>query len=166
MSAEDGSAGNASEPSPLRPYLSLPGDGPAWDEPAAANPSFSKHARETTHRFTAGSAARLPPYLMTGGRARPIDEGLELEAQVVATGAGRGDLDQLSFESRDIVALCAHPLAVAEIASRLALQVGVTRVLVSDLVTTGHLAIRRPRLDVADRTDLMDRVIQGLQEIP
>jgi hypothetical protein len=101
-----------------------------------------------------------------GGRARPIDEGLELEAQVIATGAGRGDLAQLSFESRDIVALCAQPLAVAEIAIRLGLQVGVTRVLVSDLVTTGHLAIRRPHLDAGGRADVIDQVIRGLQEIP
>ena len=114
----------------------------------------------------AGTAARLPPYLLTGGRARPIDEGLELEAQVIATGAGRGDLAQLSFESRDIVASCAQPLAVAEIAIRLGLQVGVTRVLVSDLVTTGHLAIRRPHLDAGSRGDVIDRVIRGLQEIP
>ncbi len=125
---------------------------PGWDETGDANAS--------------GTAARLPPYLLTGGRARPIDEGLELEAQVIATDAGRGDIAQLSFESRDIVTLCAQPLAVAEIAIRLGLQVGVTRVLVSDLVTTGHLAVRRPHLDAGSRADVIERVIQGLQEIP
>ncbi len=157
MNVEDGSVGGAGGPSRLRPYLSAPSDRPgregtsdADDEKAAAT----------------AAAARLPPYLLTGGRARPIDESLELEAQVVATGAGRGDLGQLSFETRDIVALCARPLAVAEIAIRLGLQLGVTRVLVSDLVTTGHLAVRRPHLDGGSRADVIERVIQGLQEIP
>jgi hypothetical protein len=155
MTMGDGSAGESTGPSRLRPYLSVPSDQPGWEETGDADGERA-----------AGRAARLPPYLLTGGRARPIDEGLELEAQVIATGAGRGDLAQLSFESRDIVALCAQPLAVAEIAIRLGLQVGVTRVLVSDLVTTGHLAIRRPHVDAGSRSDVIDRVIRGLQEIP
>jgi hypothetical protein len=156
MTTEDGSVGNVAGPSRLRPYLSVPEDEPGWAE--SPDPDADGPASPT--------AARLPPYLMTGGRARPINEGLELEAQVVATGAGRGDMAQLSFESRDIVALCGQPLAVAEIAGRLGLQIGVTRVLVSDLVTTGHLAVRRPQLDAASQVDVIERVIRGLQEIP
>jgi len=156
MTSDDASPPGAAEPSRLRPYLST--DAPQDWDPAAD--SQARHAAATDH------PARLPPYLLTGGRARPIDEGLEIEAQVVATAAGRGDLAQLSFESGDIVAECDEPLALAEVAARLGLHLGVTRVLVSDLITTGHLAVRRPEVDRRRRAQIIERVIRGLQEIP
>jgi len=108
---------------------------------------------------------RIPPYLLTRGRVRPADESLELEAQVVATDAGQAGLDQLTFEPHDIVALCAHPYAVAEVAARLGLHLGVTRILVGDLVVSGHLSVRRPERDLHRRADIIERVIRGLDAI-
>jgi hypothetical protein len=141
--------------SPLRPYLSTTAEVPEWDDEAAA-PDQSAGGDD---------AARLPPYLLTGGRARPIDADLEIEAQVVATPAGLGDLRRLTFENRDIVALCEQPLAIAEVAGRLSLHLGVTRVLVSDLVTTGHLFVRRPDVNRGRRLQIIERVIRGLEQI-
>ncbi len=108
---------------------------------------------------------RLPPYLLTGGRARPIDDNLEIEAQVMTTVAGRGELPRLHFEIRDIVALCAEPHAVAEVAVRLGMHLGVARVLVGDLVATGHLTVRRPELDPTMRAQIIERVIRGLDNL-
>jgi len=54
------------------------------------------------------------PYLITGGRARPVDA-LRVEAQVMSTWEGRTALDRLAFEHRDVVALCLRPLAVVEV---------------------------------------------------
>jgi hypothetical protein len=108
----------------------------------------------------------VPPYLLTGGRARPVDESLEMEAQVLTTAAGRGELTRLHFEPRDIVELCAaQPHAVAEVAVELGLHLGVARVLVGDLVAVGYLAVRRPERDRAARAEILERVIRGLDSI-
>jgi Protein of unknown function (DUF742) len=114
---------------------------------------------------TGDSGVRLPPYLLTGGRARPVDDNLEIEAQVVATPAGRGQLVRLQFENHDIVALCEQPFAVVEIAGRLGLHLGVARVLVGDLVALGYLSVRRPEIDPALRAQIIERVIRGLDRI-
>jgi uncharacterized protein DUF742 len=108
---------------------------------------------------------RIPPYVLTGGRVRPIDDSLELEAQVVTTDAGRANLPRLSFETYEIVSLCDQPYAVAEVAALLGLHVGVTRILVGDLVLTGYLSLRRPERDAHLRADIIERVIRGLDAI-
>ena len=127
---------------------------------------------ESHHQTLDGSVpsgfdpTRIPPYLQTGGRVRPIDDSLELEAQVVATDAGRANLQRLSFETYDIVSLCDRPYAVAEVAAKLGLHLGVTRILVGDLVLTGQLSVRRPEKDAHLRADIIERVIRGLDAIP
>jgi hypothetical protein len=57
------------------------------------------------------------------------------------------------------------PMAVAEVAARLRLHLGVTRVLVSDLLVLGHLTVRRPEVVFQRSSDIIQRVIQGLQSI-
>ena len=46
------------------------------------------------------------PYLMTAGRAEPENEPIEIEAQVLTSQLGMASYDALTFEHRDIVALC------------------------------------------------------------
>jgi hypothetical protein len=69
------------------------------------------------------------------------------------------------FEHRDIVALCERPLAIAEIAARLGLHLSVARVLASDLITAGYLAVRRPDVGLHQDAQIIERVIRGLQAI-
>jgi Protein of unknown function (DUF742) len=110
--------------------------------------------------------ARVPPYLLTGGRARPVDENLAIEAQVLTTLAGRADIPTLQFEVRDIVVACDdEPLAVVEVASKLGLHLGVARVLVGDLVASGHLMVQRPLIDPTRRVEIIERVIRGLDNL-
>ncbi|MGH3881133.1 MAG: DUF742 domain-containing protein [Actinophytocola sp.] len=113
----------------------------------------------------ADDVSGLRPYLLTSGRVRPIDESLEIEAQVVATAQGLADCERLAFEHRDIVALCAEPASVAEIAARLGLHIGVTRVLVGDLAALGYLAVLRPEAGLHRDVDTIERVIRGLESI-
>jgi hypothetical protein len=120
---------------------------------------------EDSEEIVRTEPVRVPPYLITGGRSRPVDDSLEIEAQVMATGAGQTDVQRLTFENRDIVVLCAQPLAVAEVAARLGLHLGVTRILVGDLVATGHLSVRRPERDTRSRAEIIERVIRGLGNI-
>ena len=106
----------------------------------------------------------LRPYLLTSGRAQPIDQSLEIEAQV-STSAHHATQQNLSFEHKDIVELCRTTMSVAEIAAMLDLHIGVTRVLVADLVALGYVEVRRP--DTAPEQDLsiLERVIRGLEAI-
>jgi hypothetical protein len=104
--------------------------------------------------------AAVRPFLVTSGRTSGDSE-IPMEAQVVVTTEGRGVQQWLTFEYRDIVNLCTQPLAVAEIAARLSLHLGVIRVLVSDLRQHGIVTTFAPEgnLDV----DIIMRVINGLR---
>jgi hypothetical protein len=69
---------------------------------------------------------RVRPYAMTGGRTRPTDHDLEIEA-LVATAAMGQQAPRHTVEQRAIAALCRDVLSVAEVAARLHLPIGVTR---------------------------------------
>jgi hypothetical protein len=100
------------------------------------------------------------PFLVTSGRTES-QANIPMEAQVVLTPEGRGAQQWLTFEYRDIVGLCNEPLAVAEIAARLSLHLGVTRVLVGDLQEHGIVTTYRPEADFD--VDTILRVINGLR---
>jgi hypothetical protein len=107
----------------------------------------------------------LRPYLLTGGRVRPVDTTLEIEAQVVTTQTGYRTIDTQVYEQRDILELCLEPHAVVEVGARLGLHVGVVRVLVGDLLALGYLAVRRPEAVPHRNVQILERVIRGLQAI-
>ena len=103
------------------------------------------------------------PYYMTGGRARPTQDDLEIEALVSTTAMGERS-PKLTVEQRAIIALCRDLLSVAEVSARLDLPLGVTRVLVGDMAAEGMVIVHRPT-SVGDRPDLalLQRVLYGLQ---
>jgi hypothetical protein len=78
------------------------------------------------------------PFLVTGGRTRPLQDGLRVETMVSAPPAALSA--PLRFELRRIVELCQRPVAVAEVAVRLGLPLGVARVLIADLANDGYVA--------------------------
>ncbi|MFC7484904.1 DUF742 domain-containing protein [Luedemannella flava] len=113
----------------------------------------------------ADAASLLRPYLQTSGRVEAADDELEIEAQVVTSAYGLNSFGRLAFEHRDIVALCATTMSVAEVAARLALHIGVAKVLVADLAALGCLVVERPDPEPADDLDMIERVIRGLEGI-
>jgi hypothetical protein len=76
-------------------------------------------------------AARVRPFVVTGGRTRPRHDGLRIESLVLAT--ARAQTVALRFEQRQLVELAQRAVSLAELAARLAVPIGVARVLVSDL---------------------------------
>jgi hypothetical protein len=109
------------------------------------------------------------PYTVTGGRTRPADDDLELET-LVQTVAGKDEqVAGLGREHRSIAALCREFVSVAEIAGRLDLLLGVTRVIVGDLALQGVVVLHRPQAMVADADPppvaLLERVLDGLRNI-
>ena len=109
------------------------------------------------------------PYTVTGGRTRPAHDDLELETLVQTVTGIDEQLAELGREQRSIVALCREVASVAEIAGRLDLLLGVTRVIVADLALQGVVVLYRPQATVADAdlppVELLERVLHGLKNI-
>jgi len=97
------------------------------------------------------------PFLLTGGRTRPVRDDLRVESLIQSQG---GVLPgSLRFEGRRIYEVCRQPTSIAEIAAALGVPLGVTRVLVSDLIAEGYASLvvnERPSLAMLER--ILDRV--------
>jgi Protein of unknown function (DUF742) len=77
------------------------------------------------------------PFMLTGGRTRPVRDGLRIETLLRALPAALSA--PLRFEARRIVELCQRPMSLADLAVGLGTPLGVTRVLVADLLVDGYL---------------------------
>jgi hypothetical protein len=129
-------------------------------------PYIANQREEPQPAAGAGSeVSPVRPFIITSGRAEPIDETLEIEAQVETTEFGMRSGPLLAFERRDIVALCARTMSVAEVGARLGLQIGVVRVLVAELAAAGYLLVSRPSSQLSQDLDLIERVIRGFEAI-
>jgi len=108
---------------------------------------------------------RARPYTLTGGRTQPRIE-LPIEVTVETLNA---EFDWAPGDVRTaIVQLCYDRPSIAEISSYAALPIGVTRVLVADLVESGHLRVHATLTDhstVADRRRLIERTLDGLRAL-
>ncbi|MFB4320450.1 DUF742 domain-containing protein [Actinomadura sp. 21ATH] len=106
--------------------------------------------------------ALVRPHVVTGGRAHPSRNVFDLVTLVVAVS---DRLTGLSPEQRAIVALCrGGALSVVEIAGHLRLPVGVTRVLLSDLMDSGHVTTRAAAQAARPtRTEILQEVLDGLR---
>ncbi|HEV3357437.1 MAG TPA: DUF742 domain-containing protein [Pseudonocardiaceae bacterium] len=107
------------------------------------------------------------PYAWTEGRTRAHIQ-VAIEAIVQISPSGR----TLPYNHADprsvVVRLCREPQSLAEIGARLALPIGVARVLVSDLVAAELLIVRNTLTEessLAQRRDLLERVLDGLHTL-
>jgi hypothetical protein len=103
------------------------------------------------------------PYVVTDGRAHPTRNTLDLVTLV--TSLGSRPPAGLSPEKRRVVELCrGGALSVAEVAGHLALAISVTKVLISDLIDSGHITARAPipRTQSPD-AHILQEVLDGLR---
>lgn len=109
-----------------------------------------------------GDAGRMVrPYAVTGGRTSPTNQ-LDLLSMVVAT--GRQATQVIEPDHLFLLSLCQQPSSVAEIAARLRLPAGATKVLVSDLVDWGAVRASEPATEAnASNRILLERLLDGLQ---
>ncbi len=107
------------------------------------------------------------PYALTGGRTRSRGSNLPLETLITATDDGRSAIPKLSPEEKQIVLLCARPLSIAEISARLAVPLGVARVLAGDMRADGLVEAHRSPVtdDAEDLKSVLERVLDGLQSL-
>nr|CEL15536.1 hypothetical protein [Kibdelosporangium sp. MJ126-NF4]CTQ98202.1 hypothetical protein [Kibdelosporangium sp. MJ126-NF4] len=100
--------------------------------------------------------------MVTGGRSHPTRNTFDVVTVVVAT---REQVSGLSPEKRRLMELCrGGALSVAEVAAHLSLPISVVKVLLSDLLDSGHIATHAalPRTIRPDLQLLKD-VLDGLR---
>jgi hypothetical protein len=102
------------------------------------------------------------PFTLTGGRTRGVGVAVAVET-IVAQSRTPSVAVTLGPVEAEIWRLADQHPSAAEIATRLDLPFGVVRVLVSDLVATGHLYVGRtaPVRDV----NLIERLIDGVRSL-
>jgi hypothetical protein len=98
------------------------------------------------------------PFVMTGGRTRPIDSSLRMETMVRAVA---GINASFTFEHKQIVECCEEARSIAEIAASISTPLGVAIVLVADLVGQGCLeeySSDPVEIELSALTRMIDRV--------
>lgn len=114
------------------------------------------------------------PYALVRGRTRSSSAALALEALVTTTEDGSRAATDQTREQRRILELClTRPQSIAEISALLDLPLGVTRVLVGDLLAAGHAelhttaALANPAAPDGPLTDLalLKRVLEHVQRL-
>jgi hypothetical protein len=82
------------------------------------------------------------PFIVSGGRTRPLQDNLRIETLVSAPPALLSA--PLNFEARRIAQLCQTPKSIAEIAVTLGVPIGVAKVLVADLAMARAVICHQP----------------------
>jgi hypothetical protein len=108
----------------------------------------------------------IRPYVITQGRTRASGVRLALEAPVRANSDAAALAPDATPESLRIVALCAEPMSLAELAARLTLPVGVVRVLVADLSASGVVSVGEAvPPEAATDVRLLERLLDGIRAL-
>ena len=122
---------------------------------------------ELDSRASADQPILVRPYTLTAGRT-DSRVNLPLEAPVEAVVADKPPRWPGNDVRAQICALCENSPSVAEIAAHLSLPVGVARVLIGDLVSSGHLRVHTTLSDqstIDERRELIGRTLRGLRAL-
>lgn len=110
--------------------------------------------------------ALVRPYAVTRGRTEPQRD-IAIEAVLVTTARGKQEARFAGRDKQVIASLCdGRAQSLAEIAAYTRLPLGVSRVLVADMVADGLLALHNPvEAQSGDRMELLERVLSGLRRL-
>ena len=106
------------------------------------------------------------PYAVTRGRTEPTRD-IAIEALLQTSERGH-HAQHPNRDQRRIVNLCRdRPQSLAEISAHLGLPLGVVRVLVADMISADMLVLHdvADGGDIADRIDVLERVLVGLHRL-
>ena len=108
-------------------------------------------------------------YTLTGGRAAPTTDEFDPVTLVVSECAPTA---AMQYEHAAILSMCLQPTAVVEIAAELRLPVGVTTVVLSDLLAAGKITVRHPHpgpdwepWNSLPDTAILEKVLVGLRNL-
>ncbi|MCW2898947.1 MAG: hypothetical protein JWO67_1212 [Streptosporangiaceae bacterium] len=106
------------------------------------------------------------PYAMTRGRTRPRGDAFDLMSVVAVTGRMPYDSRRLSPEHLRILSLCRAPTPVVDVASDLAVPLGVARVLLGDLRDEALITVvDAPQNDQVPHEGVLREVLSGLRAL-
>ncbi|HEX5541200.1 MAG TPA: DUF742 domain-containing protein [Micromonospora sp.] len=111
--------------------------------------------------------ALVRPYAVTRGRTEPRHD-IAIEAVLTATAAAVEESRFAGHDKHRIATVCeGRPLSLAEIAAYTRLPLGVSRVLVADMVADGLLTLHSsaPVEAYGERMELLERVLSGLRRL-
>lgn len=111
--------------------------------------------------------ALVRPYAVTRGRTEPRQD-IALEAVLTTTPAAAQEARYAGYDKYRIATICQNqPLSLAEIAAYTRLPLGVSRVLVADMVAEGLLTLHSaaPAETYGERMELLERVLSGLRRL-
>jgi hypothetical protein len=105
------------------------------------------------------------PYTMTRGRVRPTTK-LDLVAFVVASAGAHAHLGHLQPEHHAILAVARRAITVSELAAHLDLALGVTRILLSDLLEQDLISTYEPTgVSAMPSERVLKAVLNGLRAL-
>jgi hypothetical protein len=108
--------------------------------------------------------ARLArPYMLTGGRTRSAGADLAIETLIVTSELAAKRITELEAEEREIASLCELPRSLAEVSALIHLPLGVSRVLVGDMVGDGLLNVQQHIGDID--VGVLERLLDGLRSL-
>ncbi|MEU0151027.1 DUF742 domain-containing protein [Micromonospora fulviviridis] len=111
--------------------------------------------------------ALVRPYAVTRGRTEPL-QNIALEAVLSCTATQAAEARFAGHDKYRIASVCeGRAQSLAEIAAYTRMPLGVTRVLVADMVAEGLLTLHTaaPATGFAARMNLLGRVLSGLREL-
>ena len=129
-----------------------------------ASSSRRTAASEVNGGDTAGRLVR--PFTLTGGRTQPDRADFTLITMVIAAPPPADGGPRLQPEHTRILRLCAEPIVVAELATRLDLPVSVVSIMLCDLLQAERIVVQPPR--PVSRTmdlELLQKVREGLDRL-
>lgn len=103
----------------------------------------------------------LRPYVVTKGRTRPSTRDLRVES--IISRISESVSPSHSVEEQAIWVTCQTPMSLAEVSAHLSLPLGVTLILVSDLVDSGHLTVGGELEGGTD--DLLARIVTAVKNL-
>jgi Protein of unknown function (DUF742) len=106
------------------------------------------------------------PYAVTRGRTRPHGDDFDLMAVVTVTGRTPSDVRRLTPEHLQILRICRLPIPVVDVASDIALPLGVARVLLGDLRDVGLITLdTAPQTENGPEEGVLREVLNGLRAL-
>src|SRR3979409_1382588 len=111
--------------------------------------------------------ALVRPYAVTRGRTEPARD-IAIEAILVTTSRGQQEPRSAGRDKHPIATMCdGRPQSLAEVAARMRMPLGVTRVLISDMTVDGLLSLPEatPDGNYDHRVARLERGPRGLRRL-
>ncbi|MBB4910178.1 DUF742 domain-containing protein [Actinophytocola algeriensis] len=137
----------------------------SWTIPSSA-PVVTPSIYPVTDEDLVADAQMVRPYAWTRGRTKSTVD-LRIETMVSTSEHGENIEALTQTEHRSIAEICGEPRSVAEVATLLAVPLGVAKVLLGDMAGLGLVIVHKTATGGANKAHLtlMERVLSGLRRL-